>query len=352
MKKRSNKPMAIILALIISIIGWAVKAEALEPRLLWEKTMPFEIGSIEMAAQSGNVIISSRKARQIILYDRNGNKRFHLGPRIDRQPMGIGISDDGNTIVYTTSWTEEYTEKKKIDIDKLGWDTRVHYSTRRGKELWNKKIEGSASLSPVGSLVAVVGEHGMGGVPLTVLDSKGNVLWKYPSRFRLGLRFSPDGSHILFYDGDLHLFDKSGNLLWKKTDALEADSVSEGATYITTRDKKVYDKQGNVILEGDARVSGNGKKLIVLYANKMNVLSLPDKNVMKEYPFRGGFLSYDGNFLVARTVSGNLLIIDTLNQVSSEIYIEGKYRLRGSTNDGKYLVVAIEDKKLLFYQVY
>jgi len=351
-----KRTILVVLALIsfVSILPIAARTQTIAPRLLWEKTTPFEIGSIEMARQSGDVIISSRGARQIILYDKDGNKRFHWGPRIDRQPMGIDISYDGNIVAYTTIWTEEYTEKKRIDTNKLGWDARVHYSTKTGKELWNRQIQGSAFLSPDGSLVAVVGEYGIGGVPLTVLDSKGNVLWKYPSRPVLDLRFSPDGSYILFYDGDLHLFDKSGNLLWKKTDALEADSVSEGATYITTRDKKVYDKQGNVVFEGDAEASGDGKRLLVSYSDRMSMLSLPDKTVIKDYTFWGKFLSYEGRFLVTHSFSqGQVGVFDTLLESWGRINIGNRnFLVHGNTKDGKYLVVGAGDNRLLYYQVY
>lgn len=346
--------MILFLVLMISILGWTMRGEALNPKLLWEKKLPFKPDSVQMASNSGDVIIYSQEARQIILYDKNGNKRFHWGPRIDRQPKGIDISDDGNTIVFMTSWTEDYTEKKKIDIDKLGWDTRVHYSTKKGKELWNKQIEGSAFLSPDASLIAVIGEYGAGGVPLTVLDSKGRVLWKYPSRFLLGLKFSPDGNYILFNDGDLHLFDKSGILLWKKRDSHEAESVSEGATYITTRDKKVYDKQGNLVLEGDASVSGDGKKLLVSYSDKMNILRLPDKTVIKNYTFWGDFLSYEGRFLVTHSFSqGQVGVFDTLSESWGRINIGSRnFLVRGNTKDGKYLVIGVGDNRLLFYQAY
>jgi len=356
MGKGSNKPITLIITLTIFTIGWAMRVDALEPRLLWEKTTPFEIGSIKMAAISGDVIVCSRDARQIILYDKQSNKRFHWGPRIDRQPMGIDISADGNTIVYETIWTEHYWQSKKLDIIKLGWDSRVHYCTKTGRELWNKKIKGSAFLSPDGSLVAVVGGHGMGGGPLTVLDLGGNTLWKYDTGLVGDLRFSPEGNYILFYDNvKLYLFDKSGNLLWKKTGTLDPRSVSEGAAYITTEDKKVYDKQGNVILEGKAIVSGDGKRLLVTYPDKIRILSLPDKTLIREYPFkRAGFFSSDGRFIATSglTNPNNTLIVDTLSQASSEITVVGKKSTIDGTSDGKYLVVVVEDKKLLFYQLY
>jgi hypothetical protein len=178
MGKKIDKKIAVeILFLIIFITSWAEKAEALEPRLLWEKTIPFEIGIIKTAAQSGDVIISSRKARQIILYDKQGNKRFHWGPRIDRQPMGIDLSDDGSIIRFSTSRTEEFSLKSKTP----GWDSRIHYVTWKGKELWNREYLGAAYLSPDGKMVAI-GTSAGEGENLTTLDSQGRVLWKYISR--------------------------------------------------------------------------------------------------------------------------------------------------------------------------
>lgn len=195
----------------------------------------------------------------------------------------------------------------------------------------------------------------MGGVPLTALDSGGNILWKYDTELLGDLRFSPEGNYILFYDNiKLYLFDKSGNLLLKKTDTLEPSSISEGAAYITTKGNKVYDKQGNTILESKAIVSGDGKRLLVTCPDKIRILSLPDKTLIGEYPFNhAGFFSYDGRFIATSglTNPNNLLIVDTLSKVSSEITIVGESNER-RTKDGKYPVVIVEDKKLLFYQVY
>lgn len=363
MRKRNIKSMALILALIIFIVGWAIKTEALSPKLLWEKKLPFKPDSIKMAASSGDVIIYSQEARQIILYDKNGNKRFHWGPRIDRQPMGIDISDDGNVIVYTTSWTEDYIEKKRIDINKLGWDTRVHYSTRKGKELWNKPILGMSVLSPDGKMVAIGKSAGEGG-DLTILDSQGKMLWKYISREADNIVFSPDSNYILFSGEEgLHLLDRFGNLLWKKIDASEVTSISEGAMYITTSgslsiprriNEKVYDKQGNIIFEGKAYVSEDGKRLLFVYQDKISILSLPNKTVIKEYFLKyATFLSYDGRFIVTSgQPTPHFYIIDSISNKSAKLPIEGNHWKAGSTTDGKYLVFVVEGKKILFYQVY
>ena len=188
--------MTIILALIISIIGWALEAEALQPRLLWEKRLPFKADDIKMATKSGDIVVYSQVARQIILYDKSGVKRFHWGPRIDRQPMAVNISDDGNIITFVTTWTEDYVEKKKIDINKLGWDKRIHYVIRNGKELWNRRISGTTYLSPNGKMVAI-GPSAGEGKDLTILDLQGRISWKYTSMNAQNITFSPDGDYIL-----------------------------------------------------------------------------------------------------------------------------------------------------------
>jgi hypothetical protein len=105
-------------------------------------------------------------------------------------------------------------------------------------------------------------------------------------------------------------------------------------------------------MESQALVSVDGKRLLVVRPQGISIMSLPDKTLIREYP-GGGFLSNDGRFLIAQSPSGNELIIDTVNQVSGEIPIKNISVSRVlSTRDGKYLLFAIEHKKLLFYQVY
>jgi hypothetical protein len=105
-------------------------------------------------------------------------------------------------------------------------------------------------------------------------------------------------------------------------------------------------------MEGQALVSGEGKRLLIVHPDNVSIMSLPDRTLIREYP-GGGFLSHDGRFLTALSPSGNQLIIDTVNQISSEIPIKNISVSRVlSTRDGKYWLFAIEHKKLLLYQVY
>jgi hypothetical protein len=368
MIKNVSKTIILILILVGFPMTSALNAEALTPKLLWKKKLPFEIGSIKMAFQSGDVILSSKKGRQIILYDKQGNKRLQWGPRIDRQPMGIDISDDGDIIVYTTMWTENYAEKMKIDTNKLGWDERLHYVTRNGKELWNKQILGEAYLSPNGKMIAI-GPSAGEGRDLIVMDLQGKVLWKYISRVVQHLTFSPDSNYLLFAGEEgLYLFEKNGNLLWIKKEDLMG-SVTEGASYILTG-KKVYDKQGNVVLdvsrdlpaEAIALESIDNEKIVIRYPDRISTIKRADMTVLKEFSLSrfsvlgGRGSSYDDRFMVfsgkTATSSNNLFIFDTLMNESWETRLEPNFYFILS-KDGRYLlVVMMRLNKIVFYQVY
>ncbi|MDD5688408.1 MAG: hypothetical protein PHE88_11330 [Elusimicrobia bacterium] len=167
-----------ITVMLISIwqVCLASSIGTINPVLLWEKKLPFKIDDIKMAKGSGDIIFVSNS--QIILYDKNGYKRFQWGPRVDRAPSGVDISDNGSIIIYQTNWTEDYIWEKGIDLQKSGWDIKIHYATRKGKELWNKKMVGAGYLSPDGSMVAV-GPSGGEGSNLTLLDSNGKQIWEY-----------------------------------------------------------------------------------------------------------------------------------------------------------------------------
>jgi hypothetical protein len=360
--KTDIKALLVITALAVFCVSALalIKAEALEPKLLWEKEFPFEVsgGNIQMASKSGDVLIFSRDERQIILYDINGNEVFHWGPRVDRQPRDIDISSDGSILLYSTSWTEEYKEEKKVE----DWDRRIHYSTRNGKELWNKQILGEAYLSPTGEIIAIAPSAGEG-ENLTSLNSEGNIMWIYKARGVIYPAFSPDGNYLLFRaEGGLHLLDKDGNFLWKNSNIDDVQSVSEGAAYIATtgdnviprrNNEVVIDKHGNIIFEGEGEVSGDGKRLLITYSNKIELLNLPNKTIIKEYPFdHGGFLSYDGRFIATTNLEGDLITIDTTNQESKKVTVDGEYWVLGNTADGKYRSIVVDNKKILFYQVY
>lgn len=352
-----NKIFFTVLSLIISapIFAMAPRVEALEPKLLWEKELPFEVTDIKMAEQSGDVLIHSQPARQIILLNRNGNEVFHWGPRVDRQPMGADISADGSVITYVTSWTEKYQFEKRL----AGWDETLHFATRNGKELWTWKGNYiRTELSPDGTLVAITGVspgEGYGGI--IMLNAEGKELWRYKGKQAADISFSPDSKYIVGADGDLYLLTREGELVWKKERmfAIGAERyfvTNEGQYVYSPIDEKVFDKQGNLVHEGDNLVSKDGRLLNISYQNKTVILSLPEKNIVREFPFASaGFISDDGN-LMGKDMGDKLGIIDTGKDISVEIPINTEFRVRGSTGDGKYLIVVIGDKRILYYQLF
>jgi hypothetical protein len=377
MRKGNNKVIlvALALAMFVSMLPIELTAQTLQPRLLWEKRLPFKIYDIRMAGESGDVILSSKEARQIILYDRQANKRFHWGPRVDRQPFGVDISDNGNLVIYSSGWTERFVIASKIDIEKKGWDRRIHYCDRRGKEVWNRKMVGKAHLSPDGKLLAVAPAGGEG-EGLTLLDSSAKMLWKYTYEFGGGadIIFSPDSNYIALTDGGigygkLRVFDKNGTLLWEKPQSTGTVSISEGLNYISTdpyyeieksHKGRVYDRNGNIVIEGFGFVSANGKILSLLLDNKTVTYSLPDIIVLREYPIQGSevILSSDGRFMAIvgkRTniqTNNNIFAIDMQENIFWETYVGGSPKI-SLTKDGKYLLVcSYEENKLSYYTLY
>ncbi len=348
---------AMLIGLIL-LVPFNAFAQTLQPRLLWEKKLPFK-GGVSIAYVSGDVIACSRDARQIIAYDKNGNEFFHWGPRVDRQPMGCEISDDGNVLLYTTTFTESYLERKKIPGE---WDKRVHYATRKGKELWNKPVWGGIGLSPDGKMV-VNYTDGNEGQDINVYDSQGKTLWTFGTNYVETLAFSPDSQYLGFQGDGYYLMDKAGNVLWRKTDIfVSSSSISDMAKYVyldTGRGPeeagKVYDKQGNLVFEGNARLSLDGSKLLIPYTDRTVILSLPDKTVIKEYPYHGFFVSHDGRFLFVNLgVRGKSRIIDTSNGEYGDFDLldKGVTTSSAMTKDGKYMVIVVDGNKILYYQLY
>ena len=357
MKRAMNKIMVAIFIFVFSapVFAMAPRVEALEPKLLWEKELPFEITDIAMAELSGDVLLFSQPARQIILLDRNGNELFHWGPRVDRQPMGADISADGSIVTFVTSWTEKYQFEKRL----AGWDETLHFATRNGKELWTWKGNYiRTELSPDGTLVAVTGAtpgEGYGGI--IMLNAEGKELWRYKGRQPADISFSPDSKYIVGAGADVYLLTRDGQIIWKKESMFSIGSeryfvTNEGQYVYSPIDEKIFDKQGNLVHEGDNLVSKDGKLLNISYQNKTIILSLPEKKNVKEFPFAAaGFISDDGR-LMGRDMGEKLGIIDTGKDISVEIPINTEFRVRGSTGDGKYLIVVIGDKRILYYQIF
>jgi hypothetical protein len=370
MKTNINiKAFFIILALAVFCASTLapMRAEALEPKLLWKKELPFKVSDIKMASESGNIILSSKKARQIIMYDMNGNEIFHWGPRIDRLPFSVDISDNGNAIVFSTAWTEKYMWEKKIDAEKHGWDWRVHYADSKGIEKWNIKSEGDDPyLSPDGSLIAVASSSGYGG-GLRMLDSNANNLWIWGNESTSieNIIFSPDNLFLVVSTGGIHLLNKDGEHIWEKGLG-SILSISQNAEIISSLDgdKEIYDKEGNIILKEAGIISPDGKIGALFRKDNLTLIKFPMLEELRKYPINvisttfpliNAIFSVDGRYLAISgnklSSDNNLFVIDNNNNVVWEAKMSDQVSYISLTSNGKYMML-LENSTIHYYQLY
>lgn len=382
MNKRINTTIVRGLALIafFSILLIEIRAEALDPKLLWKKEFKQEIESVDLATESGDVILSLGK-REIIIYDRTGNKRFHWGPRIDRMAGGVGISKDGKYFVFYSGYKEIYADKKKVPR----WsDDRIHFYNRQTKkEIWNIRSPESVPLiSSDGSSIVIF--HWSGG-GFEMLNFEGKKIFEYRQNI-WDLALSPDGNYLVatgdFAGKPLMLFKKDGTKLWEKGRHKRIASISEGASYISTYPYSlglsytadpqnthkgiIYDRGGNIIMVGFGILSGDGSKVSAYAPDKVYIISLPNKITIKEIPiqvylpdvdnpFFAAF-SYNGRYLVLRN-GDFILVFDLIEDKKWETNIMGlgTFPTIKLSKDGRYLLVFPEgngSKKIYYYQLY
>jgi len=388
MKSNVKKTVIAFFILISVLVNWVPFAEALDVKLLWKKEfMNFPIG-IDFAAGSGDLLISKANKgnvrKEVVLYDKVGNERFHWGPRMDRRVGSVDISKDGKYFDFTTGYTEEYAEK--IDKHVLA-DERLHFYDRQTKkELWNMRIgENSPIMFPDGLSVIMFGyESGS----FRIYDRQGKKIFDQDQNAEIrDIKISPGSNFFALAkdSGKILLYKRDGTKLWEKgRHRTGIASISNGAAYISTfpyflglsdtadetntHKGTVYDNNGNKVMEGFGVLSGNGSKIAMLYPDKVSVLNWPDKTLVKEIVINmieifkmsstsHTRFSYDGRYLFLKS-GVSIWVYDLLENTNKEIRIPEmiKYPIFFVTEDGKYLLInpygTDETKTIYFYQVY
>jgi len=268
---------------------------------------------------------------------------------------------------------------------KRGYLDYIHYNEKVGKELWRKNLSGNTTISPDGRTI-FVGFPGFEMGYAYFLDSHGNIIKRIGPVGEIdGQIFSPDSNYLIFSEPYDHLYKKDGTLIWKK-DLGYITSISDSAEYIAFEKYRsgtkgglydkgediggIYDKEGNLIYKGRARVSGNGKIAVIHYDNRIELLKLPEKTVVNQFPIRRldfpyvqyspkSFhvrTSYNGEYVaiigkrVDQTTDDNLYVIDVKNNKIWEFEVGEILRSDGLliefTNDGKYLLFVQTKVKL------
>jgi len=378
-KSKSVVIVVIFIGIFSILLIISQLSSALEPKLLWKKEFQKKIYCMEIALESGDVIVNMNKEK-IFLFDRMGNTKAQKGPSLERLFHEVDISSNGESFTYVSTWKMGYVLDENIDVKKEGYDERVHYCMKNGKEVWNKRIiwdeEIQPSLSPDGQIVLAALSDGSN----VLLNSAGKV-YKLKSKFNWGYTlFSPDSSY--FAVGRwywLTLLDKNGNIVWEKGSPKDLAgsplSISENADYISTypceydesasHNGKIYNKHGDLAFEKLGILSGDGKRIILIEKSKIKILSLPNDNILREYiieiiedPQKDTLYpvtSYNGKYLVLfgkdNLSKSNLFIFDVDSNSIWNTFIDKDIERLFITWDGKYLLVGTSDS-IYFYMLY
>lgn len=391
MKSNVKKSIIAVFVLIV-LVNWVTFAEALDVKLLWKKEFRYKVKSIDFATGSGDVLVALKgkdegAGKELILFDKSGNERFHWGPRMDRMVGSPTISKDGKYFAFISGYTEDYASKKGVHPSS---DERFHFYDRQTKkELWNIRVSDEAQprIFPDGSSLIIYGY--MSGM-FRIYDQQGKIIFKQDQQTRgiESLQISPDSSHFALVEdssGLLILYKRDGTKLWEKGRHEEGvASITDGASYISanpyflgpsdtadsinSHNGTVYDKTGNKVMEGLGVLSGNGSRIAMFYPDKVTVLNWPEKTMVKEIMMDMRELlktsaksharfSYDGKYLFLK--SGiSIWIYDLLGNTNAEIKIPEmtRYAEIYISEDGRYLLInplGFEATKILhLYQVY
>lgn len=326
---------------------------ALEPTLLWKKNFNEKIDFVDLAEESGDVILVHGFAKdRITIWNKDGKTLWQWGPVLGKCIGWVQISDDGKIFAFHTQNTLEVKIKKGTHED------RVHVWSRENKitEISNFKDFSAFWLSRDGKFLFETQVSGYGG-PVCLKDYKGNILWenKNLNLEETQIFYSADGNYILASLGYIYIFDLNEKKIISHLKVNEhVTSFSENGTYIGVKNKGILDRNGNILLNGDSTISGNGKIVVQQILGKLKVLRFPENVEIGEYSIKMKDweiyptikLSYDGRICVvygekkAISPDANLFVIDTGEKMTFGIpSLKDKIHNFFITTDGKYLLI-------------
>ena len=195
----------------------------LYPQLLWSRKLPGEISGVDMAEETGAVVVSNNSR---VYYIEDGpDAEWTAGD--DRKwkfTNDLAISKDGTRVAFQSD------DKKKKTTEKL--ELTIHYYDGEGNRLWEKpnpyRYE-NMMLSPTGKYI-LIGEMMHQGTK--VYDYNLNKLWEKEMQFWY-LAFDPTERYIFDGEGGI-LYSLDGEQVWDFGRYTRILSVSEDAEYVMT----------------------------------------------------------------------------------------------------------------------
>lgn len=378
------------MVLIGVVLSLPIRAEALAPKLMWQKKMNFNETNLGFAKDTGDVAVAMY-GRGIIFFDKDGNVRSQVAPKVNRVIYHVRITADGKYYDYTSSWKLEVINKMR----KKNNEVRLHYVQKNGKELWSRPLpfdpntdinNTSQEISPDNKYVAYVGSEEEGGdVELWDIMSQ-KKLWLHKCPGSSSFEFSPDSKYIVVdWGGIVELIDLAGNVLFKVDSGTFITSVANDANYIATSEGtsdtgvRLLDKKGGIVLQGGPDditfVSENGNRGVLWDKEGIKIYSLPDKTLLGIYPIRSEkraiylrplvfsmnerYLVAAGNNMTAKS-DNNLFVLDLTEKKMWQTMIPNLTTWQiHFTSDGRYLLITgggkldtMTNSMLYYYQIY
>jgi hypothetical protein len=179
----------------------------------------------------------TRKGK-IIVIDRNGSEILDY-PTMS-QGVGVGISDDGSSIV---------------SID----DYNLYSIFRNGTLRWNFQSSPpfrDVAITPDGKYVVAGSQY-----YLRFFNESGSLLWqKQENGYVSSVAISEIGDYVIAgYSDQVRLFDKSGNVLWRYGQGASHVAASKDGEYFvvsTNNEIKYFNKWGNSTFVVESNIHG------------------------------------------------------------------------------------------------
>ena len=299
-----------------------------EPKLLWEKKFKEQVCQVDVAKESGDVIVSTSGFKKnlsdtVYLFDKTGKVLWRQGPMEKiHKPWNAHISDKGQIITY----------------DMIDWNTYftvVFYVDRNNKEWWHKAFPGASHLSPDGSWVVVAPSGGTGKAVIILNDKEEVVLNKeYYWAGGAEVRFSENSQYVAVmdtryvYDQNIYwIFDRQGNIVleFKKEqgDGVKAFAVNGLFSVASMVPESIYNLKGEKIITGHrTTISGDGKVAIKKTRSevetKLDVIKVAALKTLKSYHMPASSYKRD---LLKISFNGRYIVLGPHDVYSSKVIV-------------------------------
>ena len=331
-----------------------------KPKLLWEKTYTDKIRGIYISNDAGNVIVHTSK--KILYLSPSGERLWEKGEGKNWGWIGgVGISDDGEYIVFQAALATEEAEQIK--------DFYTYYLDKTGKVIWSSKtLKGITSFSPDGKYIitgSALDEE------MEVYNNRGILLWKTKTAGIWSIKFDPTGKFFFANEAGIGvLYSTAGDKIATFNAGMNPQ-ICDNAQYILVQsielDKRssiyLYQRNGKLLktLNGKGGcISQDGSLYIIVDKNRLRLIQREKDSVLWEIgvpDINTCSISRNNRFIFAVSRKGAdeysvIYIFDIKDKKKIKpLKINGLEKVR-VTSDGKYFIVLQKGNKVRMFKNY